>query len=83
MSTGRMARLIQMLGLHRLDIAQSDAKQILPPARDCIEQEERRRTFWAAFYGDRWASSGTGWPMIIQESEVCRPLSSTDNADRS
>lgn len=58
MSTGRMVRLVQMLGLYRLDIARGEFKQILPPARDWIELEERRRTFWGAYYGDRWASSG-------------------------
>ena len=71
MSTGRAVRLAQMLGLYRLDAEGSEVKQILPPPRDWIELEERRRTFWAAFYGDRWASSGTGWPMLINESEVC------------
>ncbi|CAG8962358.1 hypothetical protein HYFRA_00014155 [Hymenoscyphus fraxineus] len=70
MSTGRMARMVHMLGLHRLDGDASNAQQILPPPRDFIESEERRRTFWAAFYGDRWASSGTGWPMIFDEKEV-------------
>lgn len=60
-----------MLGLYRLDVDKAGVKTILPPAQDWIELEERRRTFWAAFYGDRWASSGTGWPMIIQENEVC------------
>lgn len=71
MSTGRMVRLCHMLGLYRLDGEGLDVKTILPPAKDWIELEERRRTFWASFYGDRWASSGTGWPMIIDENEVC------------
>lgn len=71
MSIGRMVRLVHMLGLHRLDGETTDVKKILPPPRDWIEREERRRTFWAAFYGDRWASSGTGWPMMIDEKEVC------------
>lgn len=71
MSTGRAVRLAQMLGLYRLDATGSEVKQILPPPRDWIELEERRRTFWAAFYGDRWASCGTGWPMLINENEVC------------
>lgn len=70
MSTGRMTRLVQMLGLYRLDGDESDAKRILPPPKDWIDVEERRRVFWAAYYGDRWASSGTGWPMLIQEDEV-------------
>jgi hypothetical protein len=72
MSLGRAIRLCQMLGLQRLDKDGLDIKQILPPARDTIELEERRRTFWAAFYGDRWASSGSGWPMVIDEDSVCK-----------
>ncbi|KAE8454281.1 hypothetical protein EG329_005206 [Mollisiaceae sp. DMI_Dod_QoI] len=80
MSTGRMVRLTQMLGLYRLDISNSEFKQILPPARDWIELEERRRTFWAAYYGDRWASSGTGWPMLIDESEIQTNLPSSEEA---
>jgi len=71
MSSGRMIRLAHMLGLDRLDFASPGIKTILPPAKDTIELEERRRTFWAAFYADRWSSSGTGWPMIIDEKEVC------------
>jgi hypothetical protein len=68
---GRTCRLAQMLGLHRLDDENChEKKNIIPPPQDWIELEERRRTFWAAFYGDRWASSGTGWPMIIDEDDV-------------
>lgn len=74
MSIGRFVRMVHMLGLHRLDGERMDVKQILPVPRDWIELEERRRTFWAAFYGDRWASSGTGWPMTIDEREVCSQL---------
>lgn len=70
MSVGRITRLVHMLGLHRLDGDNSDVKRILRPPKDWIELEERRRTFWGAFYCDRWASSGTGWPMLIQEREV-------------
>ncbi|KAI6714041.1 C6 transcription factor Prf [Diplocarpon mali] len=80
MSTGRAVRIVQMLGFYRLDIEGSEAKQILPPPRDAIELEERRRTFWAAFYGDRWASSGTGWPMLINESEIMTNLPSSEES---
>jgi len=80
MSTGRAVRLAQMLGLYRLDAEGSEVKQILPPPRDWIELEERRRTFWAAFYGDRWASSGTGWPMLINESEIRTNLPASEEA---
>lgn len=71
MSTGRAVRLCQMLGLYRIDMDSFEVKTILPPPRDFIEAEERRRTFWASFYGDRWASAGTGWPMLVNEKEVC------------
>lgn len=70
MSVGRTVRLAQMLGLHRLDGEDTSAKNILQPPQDWIELEERRRTFWAAFYGDRWASAGTGWPMVVDENDV-------------
>jgi Fungal specific transcription factor domain len=72
MSVGRAVRLAQMLGLHRLDGDDSTGKNILAPPNDWIELEERRRTFWATFYGDRWASSGTGWPMVIDENDVSK-----------
>jgi hypothetical protein len=68
---GRTVRLSQMLGLHRLDGENVHEKRnIMPPPKDWIELEERRRTFWAAFHGDRWASSGTGWPMVIDDDDV-------------
>ncbi|TVY56061.1 Citrinin biosynthesis transcriptional activator mrl3 [Lachnellula cervina] len=80
MSIGRFVRMVHMLGLHRLDGERMDVKQILPVPRDWIELEERRRTFWAAFYGDRWASSGTGWPMTIDEREILTNLPGSEEA---
>lgn len=71
-SVGKVARLVQMLGLNNLDGEQGQSKKILPPPNDWIELEARRRTFWAAFHADRWASSSTGWPMILKEDEVGR-----------
>ena len=70
MSTGRATRLSQMMGLHRLDGYGLDVKQCLSPPRDWTEREERRRTFWLAFCQDRYASIGTGWPMIVEEKDV-------------
>jgi hypothetical protein len=74
MSTGRAIRLVQMMGLHRLDGTALDVKQCLPQPRDWTEREERRRTFWLAFCIDRYASIGTGWPMTIEEKDVSRDL---------
>ena len=72
LSIGKAARLCQTLGLQRIDHGGviATVKEVLPPTKDWIELEERRRTFWVAFYCDRWASTGTAWPMAIQESEV-------------
>ncbi|KAH8799745.1 fungal-specific transcription factor domain-containing protein [Xylogone sp. PMI_703] len=80
MSTGRCTRLSQMLGLYNLDSNYPNNKTVIAPAVDCIEKEERRRAFWAAFHGDRWASSGTGWPMTIDESMIQTNLPSSEMA---
>ncbi|KAF4626934.1 hypothetical protein G7Y89_g11226 [Cudoniella acicularis] len=80
MSTGRMTRMCHMLGLHRLDGDGTDVKRVLPHPKDFIELEERRRCFWAAFYCDRWASSGTGWPMSIDEREIMTNLPVSEEA---
>ena len=70
MSAGRSVRLVHMLGLHRLDGLGLEVKQALPPPKDWTDREERRRTFWAAFCGDRYSCIGTGWPMAIDERDV-------------
>jgi len=60
-----------MMGLHRLDGVGMDVKQTIPESINWSEKEERRRTFWMAFIKDRHGSIGTGWPMIIDERDVC------------
>jgi hypothetical protein len=68
--TGRVVRLAQMITLHRIDSGVFRVETCLSPARDFIEQEERRRTFWLTFCLDRYATTGSGWPMIIDERDV-------------
>ncbi|ODH29855.1 hypothetical protein ACO22_03679 [Paracoccidioides brasiliensis] len=80
MSTGHATRLALMMGLHRQDGSGSEIKQCIPPARDWTELEERRRTFWVAFCQDRYASVGTGWPMIVDERDILTNLPSTEEA---
>lgn len=63
-------RLVQMMGLYSIDKDDFNVQKFLPPTKDIIDLEERRRTFWAAYYGDRVASVGSGLPMMIHESEV-------------
>ncbi|TKA81482.1 hypothetical protein B0A55_02939 [Friedmanniomyces simplex] len=80
MSSGRGSRMVQMMGLHRLDGVGLDVKQCLPPPKDWTEREERRRTFWMSFCTDRYSSIGTGWPMSIEERDVltCLPSEEAD-----
>ncbi|KAK6544389.1 hypothetical protein TWF694_001087 [Orbilia ellipsospora] len=80
MSAGRAVRLCHMLGLNRLDGVGLDVKQCIAPPKDWTELEERRRTFWAAFCNDRYASIGTGWPMQIDEKDIMTHLPSSDDA---
>ncbi|EWC48393.1 hypothetical protein DRE_02162 [Drechslerella stenobrocha 248] len=80
MSSGRAARLCSMLGLNRLDGVGLDVKQCIPPPKDWTELEERRRTFWHAFCTDRYASIGTGWPMMIDEKDIMTHLPASDEA---
>ena len=61
-----------MMGLHRLDAPPSNkevAPTILPP-EDWTELEERRRLLWGAFCIDSHASISTGWPTLIDPTQV-------------
>ncbi|KAH3918240.1 hypothetical protein HBI56_143370 [Parastagonospora nodorum] len=80
LSAGRAVRLAQMMQLHRLDGIGLDVKQCLPPPKDWTEREERRRTFWMAFAVDRYASIGTGWPMMIDERDITTNLPASEDA---
>ena len=74
LSVGKACRLALMMGFNRLDGVGLDVKQSMFPPKDWTEREERRRTFWMAFCTDRYASIGTGWPVVIDENDVCNPL---------
>jgi Fungal specific transcription factor domain len=69
MSTARAVKLCQMMGLHVID-AVRPARRSYHIARDWTELEEQRRTFWMAFFLDRYAAFGYGSPMIIDEKDV-------------
>lgn len=70
-SVGRGARMAAMMCFNRLDGVGLDVKHCVPPPVDWVEREERRRTFWMCFSEDRYASIGTGWPMVFDERDVC------------
>ncbi|KAK2755908.1 hypothetical protein FQN54_005704 [Arachnomyces sp. PD_36] len=80
MSAGSSVRLANMMGLHRQDNLTPEVKQPIPAPRDWTEKEERRRTFWMAFCQDRYASIGTGWPMLIDEKDILTNLPSSEDA---
>ncbi|KAK5663894.1 hypothetical protein OQA88_102 [Cercophora sp. LCS_1] len=83
MSSARCVRLVEMMGLHRLDDSSEDENPIAPtiaPPRDWIELEERRRVFWAAFCMDSHASISTGWPTMIEMSQVTTRLPCSEEA---
>lgn len=70
LSVGKAARLALMMSFNRIDAPDRDGKQCSSPPRDFSEKEERRRVFWLSYCADRYASIGTGWPMIIDEKDV-------------
>ncbi|KAI1487458.1 fungal-specific transcription factor domain-containing protein [Biscogniauxia mediterranea] len=80
MSCSRAVRLIQMMGLHQLDCPQGDSVPTLLPPRDWAELEERRRTFWGIFCIDSHASISTGWPHLIDATEITTHLPATESA---
>ncbi|KAI5928400.1 fungal-specific transcription factor domain-containing protein [Camillea tinctor] len=80
MSCSRAVRLIQMMGLHQLDSPKGDSVPTLLPPRDWAEMEERRRTFWGIFCIDSHASISTGWPHLIDATEITTHLPATESA---
>lgn len=72
LSVGKACRLALMLGLNRIDGLGHGMKQTLPVTSDWTEKEERRRVFWMAYCVDRYASVGTGWPILIDDRDVSR-----------
>lgn len=80
MTSAKCIRLVQMMGLDRLDGEQDELPPTLMPTTSWVEMEERRRTFWAAFSIDSHASISTGWPSLINSSEVTTRLPSSEQA---
>lgn len=81
MNTAKCVRLINMMGLEKMDGDQRmKMAPSIQPARSWIEKEERRRTFWGAFAIDAHASVSTGWPSLISSSDVSTRLPSSEDA---
>ncbi|RYP79748.1 hypothetical protein DL770_006537 [Monosporascus sp. CRB-9-2] len=69
-----------MMGLHRLDCPPEEVAPTLVPPKDWAELEERRRVFWGIFCIDSHCSISTGWPHLIDTSEVTTHLPSSEAA---
>lgn len=77
----RAVRIAQMLKMHQLDIQEPESLHSgLPKPRNGIEAEERRRTWWVVFLADRYLTSTTGWPSLIDERHIQTNLPSTEES---
>ena len=79
MNCGRASRMAVYFNLLRLDEPHLFCKQTLSDPRDWVDQEERRRTFWAAFILDKFASLGTGWAATLHEDDITTFLPGSDD----
>jgi hypothetical protein len=77
MSSAKAVRLVEMMGLHRIDGGGHEMAPTLAPARDWTDLEERRRTFWGVFCIDCHGSISTGWPTLINPNDVRPHFSQT------
>ncbi|KAH6604245.1 binuclear zinc transcription factor [Trichoderma cornu-damae] len=80
MSASRCVRLVQMLGLDRLDREGDDIPPTLGPISNWTELEERRRVFWGAFAIDAHASLATGWANMIKSEDVMTRLPASEES---
>ncbi|KAL7795775.1 binuclear zinc transcription factor [Trichoderma ceciliae] len=80
MSASRYVRLVQMLGLDRLDREGDDIPPTLGPICSWAELEERRRVFWGAFAIDAHASMATGWASMIKSEDVMTRLPASEES---
>ncbi|KAI1105939.1 fungal-specific transcription factor domain-containing protein [Jackrogersella minutella] len=80
MTCAKAVRLATMMGLHRLDGAAEEMSPTLLPPKTWAETEERRRVFWGVFCIDSHCSISTGWPFLIDASEVTTLLPAPEPA---
>ncbi|KAK0385849.1 hypothetical protein NLU13_7026 [Sarocladium strictum] len=77
----RALRIAQMINFHRLDSVNPDIMlSSLPPPRNMLEAEERRRTWWVVFLADRFLTATTDWPSLVDEDLIHTNLPFTEEA---
>ncbi|KAK1637326.1 hypothetical protein BDP81DRAFT_222423 [Colletotrichum phormii] len=80
MSSAKCVRLVEMMGLHRIDGDGQEMAPTLAPPTSWVDLEERRRAFWGAYCIDCHASIATGWPTLINPNEITTHLPSSEEA---
>ncbi|KAI1353101.1 hypothetical protein F5Y01DRAFT_323583 [Xylaria sp. FL0043] len=80
MSCARAVRLSAMMGLHHLDSPPDESSPTILPPKDWAELEERRRVFWGIFCIDSHCSISTGWPHLVDMTQVTTRLPATEAA---
>ncbi|PVH86321.1 hypothetical protein DL98DRAFT_407690, partial [Cadophora sp. DSE1049] len=72
---GRAIQFGKIFSLHQMDISKETNFQLwhlqsrLPPSNDLAVLEERRRTFWALYIFDSYASTRTGMPCQLVDDD--------------
>ncbi|KAK9467484.1 fungal-specific transcription factor domain-containing protein [Lipomyces arxii] len=80
-SVGTACRLALMMQLHIIDSPEAHREKYSSPELEgFVDIEECRRTFWVVFCADRYASTGTGWPLNIEEVNIEINLPSSEDA---
>jgi hypothetical protein len=79
LSSAHSMRLSVPLGLNMCPPFHSITKSerppsILPPARNVIEDETRRNTFWLAYAAERQHGCGNGWALSMDNQDVSQLL---------
>ncbi|KAK0660825.1 fungal-specific transcription factor domain-containing protein [Cercophora samala] len=74
-TAGRAFRLVQLGRLHEVDISENAAE-----CDDAVSREEKRRTFWVAYYLDRLLCIRNRSPLTLIEEMICTRLPSSDLA---
>ncbi|CAI6082258.1 unnamed protein product [Clonostachys chloroleuca] len=80
MTSAKAVRLVQMMGLDRVDGEKGSIPPSLAPATSWAELEERRRTFWGAYCIDAHASISAGWPSLINCDDIESRLPASEEA---
>ncbi|KAI8630514.1 fungal-specific transcription factor domain-containing protein [Xylariaceae sp. FL1651] len=82
-TVGRTVRLATILGLH-LSNPEAEGSEVhrgLPPTTDPLLLEQRRRSFWALYICETYASSRARLPPLLQEDHISAPLPSPGTLD--